>query len=129
MRAQNPDSPNKQEAPFAFEVDEADYSKLCELKSTGRYSSISRIIVEALESFDLENLSTGARPKKQMSVRVPRSLLDRFRVAAKSEGISINSLVRIALQSFFEGKFGTESDPPEATPRSPSAPSQAFEQI
>ncbi|MCC5842324.1 MAG: hypothetical protein JJT96_19565 [Opitutales bacterium] len=114
MRERELNNVKERGAPFAFEVDEAYMAKMVALKEAGECASLSEIIVRALSAVDFDHLGSREKPKRQMSVRVPRLPLDPMRAAAKREGVSMSYLFSRALQQYFP------EPPPEPAPGSGS---------
>lgn len=89
-------------SPLTIELDVELIERLNAFKERTSSSSVSAIVRSALEEFNFEDYKASTPKRKQISVRMSKTLSDELKKAAKVKGVSAGEVVRESILSFLE---------------------------
>ncbi len=91
---------SKDNAPFAIQLEVEFLDRLSEPVREGKARSVSDLIRNALERFNLENLVVVRPAQVTISVRLPAEIRHDLKRVAREKHTSVGQLVRSAVESF-----------------------------
>lgn len=87
-------------APLSFEIDDALAARLKEINERLGGYPLSQVVALALEKYDFASMKISPAERRQLSVRLPQDQRERLESAAKTSGVSMAHLIRLALEAF-----------------------------
>ena len=86
------------------------------------FASASEVVREAISNFDFESCVSAREPHRQISVRIPAGQIALLRNHARTKGVSVGELLRIALVAMPEKPISIGRDASHSSKRTPIGP-------
>jgi len=86
--------------PLTFNIDLDTIAAIDMFKDRTNSESTSAIMRDAIERYNFDQTDTSATKAKQVSLRLDSQIRAKLKAAAKSQGVSIGSLIRECIMNF-----------------------------